>query len=53
MSTEPSPQLIADIEQCGLGYWDDNVAEIVQYQYEPGALKQLAYENGCDPTDLD
>jgi hypothetical protein len=31
----------------------DDLAEIVQAAYEPGALKQYAYENGCDPTDID
>ncbi len=42
----PETLLAMAVDECGLGLWDDDLAEIAQGQYGPGALKVLAAERG-------
>lgn len=44
MST-PTPDLIADVEEAFLGYWDDEVMAIVRQPYTVGAIHAYAHRN--------
>jgi hypothetical protein len=47
MSTPtPSPELVADVDEVFLGYWDDDVMAIVRQPYTPGALHAYAWIDG-------
>lgn len=39
-------KLAMAVDECGTGIYDDQLAEIVQYGYEPGALRDYAHRNG-------
>lgn len=47
------PELIADVEEAFLGYWDDAVMGIVRQPYTVGALAVYAWRDGGAhiPTD--
>ena len=45
MSSLP-PDLIADIEEALLGYWDDEVMAIVRQPYTVGAIHAYAHREG-------
>ena len=40
------PELIADIEEAFLGFWDDEVMAIVRQSYTVGALHAYAWRDG-------
>ncbi|MFJ7176470.1 hypothetical protein ACIQXA_08680 [Streptomyces massasporeus] len=47
MSTPtPSPELVADVDEVFIGYWDDDVMAIVREPYTPGALRAFAWIDG-------
>lgn len=39
-------QLAMAVDECGTGIYDDELTEIVQYPYEPGALRDYARGQG-------
>jgi len=45
MST-PSPELVADVDEVFLGYWDADVMAIVREPYSPGVLLAYAWRDG-------
>jgi hypothetical protein len=42
----PTPELIADVEEAFLGFWDDAVMAIVRQPYTVGALHAYAWRDG-------
>lgn len=40
------PELIADVEESFLGFWDDAVMNIVRQPYMVGALAAYAWRDG-------
>ena len=46
MDTEVPAELIADIEEAGLGYWPTDLAQIAQAPYQPNVLLAYAYRDG-------
>lgn len=41
-----TPELIADVEEAFLGFWDDAVVAIVCRPYTPGVLLAYAWRDG-------
>ncbi|ARX81606.1 hypothetical protein SMD44_01004 [Streptomyces alboflavus] len=41
-----TPELIADVEESFLGFWDDAVMDIVRQPYTVGALAAYAWRDG-------
>lgn len=48
-TASPEEELALAVDECGLGLWDDDLLEIAQYAYVPGALKLHAVTNGAGP----
>lgn len=48
-----SPDLIADVEEAFLGFWDDDVMAIARRPYTANALRAYAWRDGGAhiPTD--
>jgi hypothetical protein len=41
-----TPELIADVEESFLGYWDDALMDIVRQPYTGGAIVAYAWRDG-------
>ncbi len=44
-SMDDMTRLAVAVDECGIGVLPDDLAEIVQYQYEPGALQEYAAQS--------
>lgn len=44
--TDLPPDLVADVEEAFLGFWDDAVVAIVRGPYTPGVLLAYAWRDG-------
>jgi len=40
------PQLAADVDDVFLGWWPDDLMDVVRGPYEPGALAAYAHRDG-------